>query len=100
MRDAFTKEETPLHRAAAFGNEETIQLLLEAGADKSLKDLSGDSPLSWASWHNRPGNILSLLCYGDHQIRPLHIKNMQSDHDSGWGSGVSVMRMGEMHLEE
>ena len=33
MRDCRTKAETPLHRAAAFGTEETIQLLLNAGAN-------------------------------------------------------------------
>ena len=32
MRDCRTKGETPLHRAAAFGDEGTIQLLLNAGA--------------------------------------------------------------------
>ena len=33
MRDCRTKGETPLHRAAAFGDEEAIQLLLDAGAN-------------------------------------------------------------------
>src|SRR5262249_23221360 len=32
MRDCRTRAETPLHRAAAFGSERTIQLLLDAGA--------------------------------------------------------------------
>src|SRR5262249_20284375 len=32
MRDCVTKGETPLHRAAALANEESIQLLLDAGA--------------------------------------------------------------------
>ncbi len=100
MRDAVTKQETPLHRAAAFGNEETIQLLLDAGADKTLKDMNGESPLSWASWHDRPGKILDLLSYGEHRIHPLHVKNMQSDHGSGWGSGTSIMRLGELHIDE
>src|SRR5215470_2458228 len=31
MRDARTKGETPLHRAAAFADEEAIQFLLDAG---------------------------------------------------------------------
>lgn len=31
MRDCRTKAETPLHRAAAFGTEATIQMLLDAG---------------------------------------------------------------------
>src|SRR6266550_6516168 len=54
MRDVRTKGETPLHRAAAFGSAETIQLLLDAGAVKDAKDANGDSPLTWASWHLRP----------------------------------------------
>src|SRR5215475_8860779 len=51
MRDCRTKGETPLHRAAAFGDEEAIQLLLAAGANREAKDAQGDSPLSWASWY-------------------------------------------------
>ncbi len=69
MRDCRTKAETPLHRAAAFGNEETIQLLLDAGAKIDAKDMHGDSPLTWASWHLRPSSILKKLCYGDFRIR-------------------------------
>ena len=64
MRDIRTRVETPLHRAAAFGNEETIQLLLDAGARLDAKDMNGDSPLTWASWHLRPRSILRMLCYG------------------------------------
>ncbi|MCE7996620.1 MAG: hypothetical protein HEP71_31940 [Roseivirga sp.] len=100
MRDVFTKGETPLHRAAAFGNEESIQLLLDAGADKTATDINGESPLSWASWHSRPGSILAMLTFGEHRIHPLHVKNMQSDHGAGWGAGMSVMRLGELHLPE
>jgi ankyrin repeat protein len=70
MRDCRTKGETPLHRAAAFGTEQTIQLLLEAGANRAAKDMNGDSPLSWASWHLRPTPVLRLLCYGDFRIQP------------------------------
>lgn len=62
--------ETPLHRAAAFGSEETIQLLLDAGANVDAKDMNGDSPLTWASWHLRPDSILRKLCYGDFSIHP------------------------------
>lgn len=69
MRDCRTKGETPLHRAAAFGSEEVIQLLLDAGAIKDAKDMNEDSPLSWASWHLRPDSILRKLCYGNFSIR-------------------------------
>jgi ankyrin repeat protein len=70
MRDARTRGETPLHRAAAFADEEAIQLLLDAGARIDAKDANGDSPLSWASWHLRPDSILCKLCYGNYRIRP------------------------------
>ena len=70
MRDCRTKAETPLHRAAAFAGEETIQLLLDAGARKDVRDMNGDSPLGWASWYLRPDSILRKLCYGDFRIRP------------------------------
>jgi ankyrin repeat protein len=70
MRDCRTKAETPLHRAAAFGNETTIQLLLDAGATIDARDMNGDTPLSWASWYLRPDPILRILCYGPFFIRP------------------------------
>jgi ankyrin repeat protein len=70
MRDCRTRGETPLHRAAAFGTEETIEMLLKAGAVIDAKDMNGDSPLSWASWHLRPDSILKKLCYGGFEIHP------------------------------
>jgi uncharacterized protein len=63
MRDCRTKGETPLHRAAAFGTEATIQMLLDAGARVDAKDMNGDSALTWASWYLRPRSILRKLCY-------------------------------------
>jgi len=72
MRDCRTKGETPLHRAAAFGPEETIQLLLDAGATKEAKDSNGDSPLTWASWYLRSASVLRMLCYGNFRIRPQY----------------------------
>lgn len=80
MRDCRTKAETPLHRAAAFGTEETIQLLLDAGADRTARDMNGDSPLSWASWSLRTDSILRLLCFGEYAIRanrPSMAANLQ-----------------------
>ena len=70
MRDCRTKGETPLHRAAAFGSEDSIDLLLGAGAAREAKDENGDTPLSWASWYVRPDSILKRLCYGTFTIRP------------------------------
>jgi uncharacterized protein len=60
-RDVRTRGETPLHRAAAYASEETVKFLLEAGADKRIRDANGDSPQSWASWHWRPKSLIDLL---------------------------------------
>lgn len=60
-RDVRTRGETPLHRAAAYASEETIRFLLQAGADKTIRDANGDSPQSWASWHWRPKPLIDLL---------------------------------------
>jgi ankyrin repeat protein len=69
MRDCRTRGETPLHRAAAFASEETIQLLLDAGAVIEARDMHGDTPLSWASWYQRPDSISRKLCYGNFSVR-------------------------------
>jgi ankyrin repeat protein len=92
MRDCRTKGEMPLHRAAAFGTEEAIGLLIEAGAVVDAKDMNGDSPLTWASWHLRPSSILRKLCYDGHRIHPANRSSY--DHGSGW----EVMGVGHPHV--
>ncbi|WP_119080253.1 ankyrin repeat domain-containing protein [Chitinophaga alhagiae] len=63
MRDAYLKGESPLHRAAAYANAAIIKMLLDAGADPSMKDANGDTPISWGSWHLRDSDVLRLLVY-------------------------------------
>jgi ankyrin repeat protein len=70
MRDCRTRGETPLHRAAAFGSEDTITLLLGAGAQIESVDAHGETPLAWASWYRRPPAVLRALCYAEHRVRP------------------------------
>ena len=95
MRDVRTKGETPLHRAAAYADERTIQFLLEHGADREAKDAHGDTPLSWASEHLRPGSILSLLAYGEHRIGEAHKVKNTSDHGQGWGNSMDWNLLGD-----
>ena len=73
MRDCRTRGETPLHRAAAFGTEDTIDLLLLAGAVREARDMNGDTPLAWASWYARPDTILRRLCFGTLSIHPERV---------------------------
>ena len=84
MRDCRTKAEAPLHRAAAFGSADVIRALIEAGATVEAKDMNGDSPLAWASWHLRPDAVLRLLSYGSFTIHPQ--RSSGYDHGRGWGA--------------
>ena len=95
MRDVRTKGETPLHRAAAYADERTIKFLIDSGAQKEAKDAHGNSPLTWASEHLRPGAILSLLCFGEHKVSEAHRIKNTSDHGNGWGNGMDWNLLGD-----
>ena len=95
MRDVRTKGETPLHRAAAYADEASIRYLLDHGADKEARDAYGDTPLSWASQHLRPGAVLHLLQYGEHRISEKHKAINRSDHGAGWGNSMDWNLTGE-----
>ena len=95
MRDCRTKGETPLHRAAAFGNENDIRSLIAAGARVDALDANGDSPLSWASWYLRPGAVLGLLCYGPHRLHPDRLKQTTCEPATG---SMEADLLGRPHL--
>jgi uncharacterized protein len=94
MRDVRTCGETPLHRAAAFASEVTIDALLQSGADPTAVDAHGRSPLSWASLHLRPAAIIRMLCFGPHRISPA--ANWKGDHGAG-ASGMDEGLQGTPH---
>lgn len=95
MRDVRTCGETPLHRAAAYADAETIRFLLERGADREARDAHGNSPLTWASVHLRPGAILKLLEFGEHRVGERTVRQMTSDHGAGWGNGMEWKLLGD-----
>lgn len=95
MRDVRTKGETPLHRAAAYGDEAMIQYLLDNGADKQARDANGDSPISWASAHLRPGSILHLLSFEGQFVGENSRSMITSDHGCGWGNGMERKFLGD-----
>ncbi len=95
MRDVRTRGETPLHRAAAYADPATIELLLERGADREARDANGDSPLTWASVHLRTGAILALLAFGPHRVGRRSRELITSDHGCGWGNGMEWKLVGE-----
>ncbi len=95
MRDVRTKGETPLHRAAAYGDEAMISYLIEHGADREARDANGDSPLTWASEHLRPGSILKMLAFPPHFISDAGAAQITSDHGCGWGTGMDRKILGD-----
>jgi len=95
MRDCRTKGETPLHRAAAFCTEEAIDLLLAAGAPRDARDAAGDTPLSWASWYQRPVTILAKLCHGDYRIRKKAVERAETDSVTGWEDRMEMHLLGD-----
>jgi ankyrin repeat protein len=95
MRDVRTKGETPLHRATAYSDAATIEYLLAHGADREARDAHGDSPLTWASEHLRPGAILALLAFGRHNIGENSRVSITSDHGAGWGNGMERKFLGD-----
>ncbi|MBI5362509.1 MAG: GNAT family N-acetyltransferase [Planctomycetes bacterium] len=84
MRDARTRGETPLHRAAAFASAEAIRRLIDAGAKVDTRDAHGETPLAWASWHLRPDAVLRLLLHGPHRLH----EERDSTYDHGAGIGA------------
>ena len=97
MRDCRTKGETPLHRAAAFASEETIRMLLDAGATIDAKDTNGDTPLAWASWYCRPDFILQQLCYGEHTIHPDRVKQSRTNQSNN-RLPLEIHLLGKPHM--
>jgi len=68
-----------LEWCAYYGDVSAMRFLLEAN------DVNGDSPLSWASWYQRPDAVLRKLCHGKYSIRPDG-KSMQA-YLLGWPHG-------------
>ncbi len=95
MRDVRTKGETPLHRAAAYADEAIVKYLLDHGADPTARDATGDSPLTWASEHLRPGEILHLLSFPPYTIGENSRKSIIADHGNGWGDGMDRKFVGD-----
>jgi uncharacterized protein len=99
MRDVRTRGETPLHRAAAYADFATVAYLLDNGADRTARDAHGDSPLSWASAHLRPGAILDILQFPPHAISTKARDAITTDHGAGWGYGMERNQLGEYLAE-
>jgi len=55
---------TPLHWAARYGREATVELLLDKGADINIQDKQGWTPLHWAAYNGHEAIVQLLLAKG------------------------------------
>jgi ankyrin repeat protein len=53
--------ETPLHYAAAYGDEEMVNAMLNADGDRKALNTHGETPMDYANRHQRPRNVRDLL---------------------------------------
>ncbi len=71
---------TPLHLAVYSGDQDTVNTLLELGAEINARDKVGYTPLHWAAWLNQR-EIAKLLLkrggganqYSRERLSPLHL---------------------------
>jgi ankyrin repeat protein len=53
--------ETPLHYAAAYGDEEMVRAMVQSGADRKAANSHGETPLDYADRHRRSRGVRGLL---------------------------------------
>ncbi|WP_138984641.1 ankyrin repeat domain-containing protein, partial [Crocosphaera watsonii] len=55
---------TPLHNAAMYANKETVEVLINHGADVNVQDNDGNTPLNHAEWRKHREIIVLLKKHG------------------------------------
>ncbi|KAK0107435.1 Ankyrin repeat domain-containing protein 16 [Cadophora gregata f. sp. sojae] len=79
IRTSYGDEYTPLHNAAGYGNAETVNILISAGAEIEARNFDGRRPLHMASFKGKDECARELLKAGadieavdDSSWTPLH----------------------------
>jgi len=91
----FEAGTTALMHAAALGHHEVIQLLVEAGADASLKDLSGQTPLIYAANSGCNKCVITLL-----ESKTANPNDMVGEGDNAMPLLVHAMASGAEGISE
>ncbi|MCO5553896.1 hypothetical protein L7F22_007422 [Adiantum nelumboides] len=85
------KGQTPLHCAAADGCTEAVNLLLQAGATKDVRDNDGTTPFYLASAGGNTA-VLDLLAYPDCVSTVSTCKNLTPLHYATWTGRIDAVR--------
>lgn len=77
--------ETPLHRSCARGNLEMVKLLVQHGANQSIKNKAGWFPIHLASFYGHMDIFLFLIDQNNFKHQPnlivYHEESSNEDHD-------------------
>lgn len=90
---------TPLHWAAAYGNNKSIKILLSNGADINSTDGKGSTPLHWASFMARPKTI-ELLILNSADPSRKNIDGSTSFDSSELDQGTMRFILGALRIDE
>ncbi|KAJ8304114.1 hypothetical protein KUTeg_017697 [Tegillarca granosa] len=83
-------DRTPLHWAAANGNMEVVEKLIEGGSDLEAKDKYGMRPALWAAWYGHL-EILQLLINSGATSRCSNKQGMGLLHCASQNNNINVM---------
>ena len=90
---------TPLHWAAAYGNNKSIEILLSNGANINSTDGKGSTPLHWASFMARPITIELLILKGADPSKK-NIDGSTSFDSAELDQGTMKFILGALRIDE
>jgi ankyrin repeat protein len=83
---------TPLHRAAAEGHAEVVELLLRASAAPGSKDYGGSTPLHAAARGGHLESVRALLAHGA-KPSPMNEAGDTPLHEAARGGHLEIVRL-------